>query len=87
MKYEYWKAENGAWYWHLKAGNGQVVAQDEGCVNKSDVLHAIDLVKLSRPAELNVRQSRRYRLSFAAFLAFIVAVGLTWAAVEVVLPR
>jgi len=87
MKYQYWRASKGAWAWHLKADNGQVVAQGKGYVRKSDMLHAIDLVKLSRPVELNVRQSRRYRLSFAALLAFGVAVTLSWLAAGLILPR
>jgi len=87
MKYQYWRASKGAWAWHLKADNGQVVAQGKGYVRKSEMLHAIDLVKLSRPTELNVRQSRRYRLSFAALLAVGVAVTLSWLAVKAVLPR
>lgn len=44
MKYEYWKT-NGAWYWHLKAGNGEIIAQGEAYESKYDVLHVISLVK------------------------------------------
>jgi uncharacterized protein YegP (UPF0339 family) len=92
VKYEYWKTSNGAWAWHLISGNRlfggrQVVAQGGGCVSKSDVLHAIGLAKLSRPAELNIGQSRRYRLSFAALLALSVAIVLVWFAAIDVLPR
>lgn len=50
MKYEYWKAQNGHWYWHLKAANGEKIAQGEGYVNKADCLHAIGLVKSSTNA-------------------------------------
>jgi len=89
MKYEYWKVKkNDTWSWHLKAGNGQVVDQGGGYLSKWDMLHAIELVKLSRPAELNVRQSRRYRLSFGALLAVCTAVAFAWLAVVMeVRPR
>jgi uncharacterized protein YegP (UPF0339 family) len=49
MKYEYWKS-NGAWYWHLKAANGEVIAQGEAYESKYDVLHVISLVKGSGDA-------------------------------------
>lgn len=47
MYFEYWQSRsNYNWYWHLKSSsNGQVIAQGEGYVNKSDCLHAINLVK------------------------------------------
>ncbi len=50
MKYEYWKAPDGNWYWHLKAANGQVIANGEGYSRKEDVVHVIDLVKSSSTA-------------------------------------
>ena len=86
MKYEYWQDKKRVWCWHLKAG-GQVVAHGEGYVDKPDVLHAIDLARRSRPAEGDVRQSRRYRLSFAALLAVVVAAGLLWGVADIVLTR
>ncbi len=52
MKYEYWKAKDGKWYWHLKAANGEKIAQGEGYVNKADVLHVIKLVQSSSAAPL-----------------------------------
>ncbi len=33
------------WYWRLKAANNQIVAHGEGYFNKSDCLHAINLVR------------------------------------------
>jgi uncharacterized protein YegP (UPF0339 family) len=31
MEYEYWKSsKDGNWYWHLKAANGEIVAQSQG---------------------------------------------------------
>lgn len=85
MKYQYWKAKNGAWAWHLIssgkfASNRQVVAHGEGYAKKADVLRAIDLERQSRPAELTIGQSRRYRFSFAALLALSVAIGCLWLA-------
>jgi len=53
MKYEYYKASNGNWYWRLKAGNGQIIASGEGYVNKADVLSVINLVKGSNTAPVN----------------------------------
>lgn len=45
MKYEYWKAKDGNWYWHLKAANGEKIAYGEGYTTKANVQHAITLVK------------------------------------------
>ncbi len=51
MKYELWKsAADSKWYWHLKAGNGEKIAQGEGYVRKADCVHAIKLVKSSGAA-------------------------------------
>lgn len=47
MKFKYWKAQNHNWYWHLKAANGEIIAQGEGYTSKAGVLHAIALVKSS----------------------------------------
>jgi uncharacterized protein YegP (UPF0339 family) len=59
MKYEYWKSDkNGNWYWHLKAGNNQIIANGEGYKNKADVLAVIKLVKGSASApEINLTPS------------------------------
>jgi uncharacterized protein YegP (UPF0339 family) len=55
MKYEYWKAQNGNWYWHLKATNGEKIAQSEGYTTKQNCLHSIQLVKSSSNApEINL---------------------------------
>jgi uncharacterized protein YegP (UPF0339 family) len=48
MKYEYWKSDSdGQWYWHFKAGNGEIVAQGEGYASKHNCLEAIKLMKNS----------------------------------------
>jgi len=55
MKYEYWKNNNGFWYWHLKSANGEKIAYGEGYHNKADVLTVIKLVKGSSSAtEVNL---------------------------------
>ncbi len=86
MKYQYWQNKKLVWCWHLKS-DGQVHAQGEGYVDKPDVLRAIDLSRRSRPGDGDVGHSRRYRLSFAALLAVVVAAGGLWATVAAVLPR
>ncbi|HEY5779860.1 MAG TPA: YegP family protein [Terrimicrobiaceae bacterium] len=46
--YQIWKSNrDGEWYWHFKAKNGELVASGEGYKNKSDCLHAIDLLRAS----------------------------------------
>jgi uncharacterized protein YegP (UPF0339 family) len=59
MKYEYWKsAGDRKWYWHLKAANGEKIAQSEGYTSKHDCVHAIQLVKSSSNApEVNLTPS------------------------------
>lgn len=41
MKYEIWKAKDNFWYWHLKAGNNEIIAAGEGYHNRTDCLNAI----------------------------------------------
>ena len=51
MKYEYGKSpHNGQWYWRLKAGNGEIIAQGEGYIHRRDVEHVIQLLKSSTEA-------------------------------------
>jgi uncharacterized protein len=53
MKFEYWKSTtNNNWYWHLKAANGEKIAQGEGYKNKADVLTVIGLVQNSSIAAI-----------------------------------
>ena len=55
MKFEYFKATNGNWYWRLKAANGEIVAQSEGYTTKQSCLHGISVVKSSYNApEVNL---------------------------------
>ena len=53
MKFEYWKsANNNNWYWHLKAANGEKIAQSEGYASKQGCLNSIELVKSCKNAEV-----------------------------------
>lgn len=48
MRYEYWKSKaDGLWYWHLKAANGEKIAQGEGYTRKENCVAAIKLNKSS----------------------------------------
>lgn len=43
----------GEWRWQLRSGNNRIIADSgEGYSNKQDCLHAIELVKNSRDAEV-----------------------------------
>lgn len=59
MKFEYWQSASGDWHWHLKAKNGEIVAQGEGYVNKSDLFQAIGLVQESSDARVELRKQTR----------------------------
>lgn len=53
MKYHLYKDVQRQWRWRLKASNGQTIAvSGEGYYNKSDCLHAINLVKGSSSAPI-----------------------------------
>lgn len=41
----YWRASPTDWRWHLKAANGEVMAQGEGYVSKANVLRGIETVR------------------------------------------
>lgn len=48
MKYEYWKSTNDdQWHWHLKARNGEVIAQSEAYTTKAMCLKGIQACKRS----------------------------------------
>ena len=44
-RFVYWQRAPKDWRWHLKAGNGEIVAQGEGYVSKQGVLRGIGAVK------------------------------------------
>ena len=50
MKYFIYKDKVGEWRWRLSAANNEIIASGEGYKNKTDCLHAIDLVKSSSEA-------------------------------------
>lgn len=51
MFYEILKNKHGQFYWHLKAGNGQIIAwSGETYVRKTDCQAGINLVKGSSAA-------------------------------------
>lgn len=53
MKFWYYLDKGSEWRWRLKAANGQIIAvSGEGYKNKSDCLHAIELVKSSKDTEV-----------------------------------
>jgi uncharacterized protein YegP (UPF0339 family) len=43
MKFQLYKSGN-LWYWRLRAGNNEIVAQGEGYINKGDAQSAVGLV-------------------------------------------
>lgn len=53
LTYRVYKDKKGEWRWNLKAENGRIIADSaEGYINKSDCLHAIELVKSSANAQV-----------------------------------
>ncbi len=50
MKFSIYKDKAGEWRWRLQAASNEIIASGEGYKNKSDCLHAIDLVKESTNA-------------------------------------
>lgn len=42
------------WFFNLKAGNGEIIAQSEGYVNKSDAHHAIQRIKTYAPSAVTI---------------------------------
>ncbi len=42
--FEYWKSDNGQWYFRARAGNGKIVAQSEGYTRKANCLNGIKAV-------------------------------------------
>lgn len=45
MYFQIWQsAANRQWYWRLRSGNHETVAQSEGYVSRQGALHAIGLL-------------------------------------------
>lgn len=41
-EYEVFQGEDNLWYWHLKAGNGEIVAASEGYASKENAERGVD---------------------------------------------
>lgn len=44
-RFEFWLAAPKDWRWHLKAGNGEIIAQGEGYTSKSGVQRGIETMR------------------------------------------
>jgi hypothetical protein len=44
-RFEFWLAAPKDWRWHLKSGNGEIVAQGEGYITKTGVQRGIEAVR------------------------------------------
>jgi uncharacterized protein len=45
MKFEVFRGENGQYFFHIKGGNGQRVAQSEGYSRKESAMGTIESIK------------------------------------------
>jgi len=45
-KFEYWESKkDGQWYFHLKATNGEIIAQSQGYTTKENCITGMDSIK------------------------------------------
>jgi len=45
-KFEYWQSnKNGQWYFHLKATNGEIIANSQGYTTKENCINGIHSIK------------------------------------------
>jgi uncharacterized protein YegP (UPF0339 family) len=45
-KFEYWHSKkDGQWYFHLKAVNGEIIAQSQGYTTKDTCINGIQSIK------------------------------------------
>jgi uncharacterized protein YegP (UPF0339 family) len=52
-RFEFWQSENdGQWYFHLCAPNGEIVAQSQGYASKDNCINGIKAVKLYAPTAI-----------------------------------
>ncbi len=55
-KFEYYQDRSGSWRWHLKAPNGEILADSgQGYRYESDCVRGIQLVQIYAPAAEVVR--------------------------------
>ncbi len=38
LRFQYGRHKNGQWYWHIRAGNSEIIAEGEGYKRKAGVL-------------------------------------------------
>jgi uncharacterized protein YegP (UPF0339 family) len=48
----YRSSSDGLWYWRLRAGNHEVIAQGEGYTRRGGAEHAIELIRSASDAPL-----------------------------------
>ena len=44
LRFEYGKHRDSLWYWHIKSGNNEIIAQGEGYKSRSSVLKVAGLL-------------------------------------------
>lgn len=44
LRFEYGQKKDRLWYWHIKAGNNEIIAQGEGYKRKAGVLKVADVL-------------------------------------------
>lgn len=45
-KFEFWKGKSG-WFWHFKAGNGQILCHSESYTTRRNCVHGIVSIRLA----------------------------------------
>jgi uncharacterized protein YegP (UPF0339 family) len=62
MRFVYWRTltlGGWRWRWHLKARNGEIIAQGQGFRSEAACLHSINLVKASSDAPTSTTSPRQ----------------------------
>jgi uncharacterized protein YegP (UPF0339 family) len=71
LRFEYWKSvKNKQWYWRLKAGNNEPIAQSEGYKTMRGVLNAYDAIfNVLKPVavDINAEAVARFTSSVRGF--------------------
>lgn len=60
LKFEYWK-QYSQWRWHLKATNGEIVAQGEGYENEVDCLNVFSILCSVNVGSTDVKKTREQK--------------------------
>lgn len=45
LRFQYGRKKNGQWYWHLRARNGEIVAENEGLKTRASVMKVFRLLR------------------------------------------